>query len=406
MIRESDCIEVDCIEVSQRIGTFYICSMSWQELSSIAYADIRRLENDDLGSYMGIQRRISKKRVKEISEYVKTCDATFPTSIIIAIDRYNRKVDNIGADSTIYDSLDESIEQDPNIEFIKSGSSLKLKIKRAEGVALILDGQHRLVGLRSAWNQMNIEDEGHDKDFQLNVTIFVDIDMDDKAQIFSIINKSQTKVNKSLVYDLYEYSKTDCPQKSVHDIVRLLDQNTSSPFYKKIKILGPSEDFLESISQATLAELIIGYISVNPIKDRDEIKRHGGKKRSHISRNYDANKLIFRSYFINDQDEYIYLVLERYFTAVKEKWPTAWMDNNKYILSKTTGVVALMRLLRDVYKTIKDPKATCEQYRQVVSKSTLKDSDFTTDNYKPGTMGQAKLYKDLISQCFTSIVDS
>lgn len=399
MNQDSDYITLDCIAVTQHIGTFYICSMSWQDLSLIARADIRRIENDDLGTYMGIQRRISKKRVKEISEYVRTCDATFPTSVIIAINRFSSKVDYNDNSGTIYDSMDDATEQEPNIKLIKSDSSLKLKIKKAQGVALILDGQHRLVGLQNAWDQIHIDDQDISVEFQLNVTIFVDIDMDDKAQIFSIINKSQTKVNKSLVYDLYDYSKTDCPQKSVHDIVKLLDQNTSSPFYKKIKILGPSEDFLESISQATLAELIIGYISDNPIKDRDEIKRHGGRRRSHISHKYDAKKLIFRSYFIEDQDEYIYLSLERYFNAVKEKWPTAWKDNNNYILSKTTGVVALMRLLRDVINHFNDPCIKKDQYLQILSRSNLPDSVFTTDNYKPGTMGQAKLYNELKKTC-------
>ena len=36
--------------------------------------------------YIGIQRKLNKSRVREISEFVKLPDASFPTSIIIAID--------------------------------------------------------------------------------------------------------------------------------------------------------------------------------------------------------------------------------------------------------------------------------------------------------------------------------
>ena len=36
--------------------------------------------------YLGIQRKLSPSRVKDLKEYVKSFDATFPTSIVLAVD--------------------------------------------------------------------------------------------------------------------------------------------------------------------------------------------------------------------------------------------------------------------------------------------------------------------------------
>ena len=43
----------------------------------------------------------------------------------------------------------------------------------------------------------------------MNISIFIDLDPEYESYIFSTINQAQTKVNKSLVYDLYSLlSKT------------------------------------------------------------------------------------------------------------------------------------------------------------------------------------------------------
>lgn len=77
-------IEIPCMEVSQPIGTFYIGVMNSDDLLRISFADIRHLDRD-LDNYLGIQRKLSKKRVGELQKYVNTIDATFPTAVILAI---------------------------------------------------------------------------------------------------------------------------------------------------------------------------------------------------------------------------------------------------------------------------------------------------------------------------------
>jgi DGQHR domain-containing protein len=245
-------IKVKCIEVKQPIGVFYIATIEWYDINNIARADIRRIEKGEGGkveTYLGMQRRLSDSRVKEISQYVQNIDATFPTGIILHINSFS-------------DDL-------RNVIFDKEKSEMQIRVN--EDVATILDGQHRIEGLKKGLGETG----KHQTKFQLNVSIFVDLDMDNQSMVFATVNKAQTKVNKSLVYDLFAFANTRSPQRTAHNIVRLMDESEKSPFYKMVKILGTADDpDRERITQATIAEAIIKYISKNPMTDRDRLKRN------------------------------------------------------------------------------------------------------------------------------------
>jgi hypothetical protein len=64
-----------------------------------------------------------------------------------------------------------------------------MEIRLANDIASIIDGQHRIEGLIKAFNKPH---ENETK-FQLNITIFVDLDMDNQSMIFATVNKAQTK---------------------------------------------------------------------------------------------------------------------------------------------------------------------------------------------------------------------
>ena len=132
---------------------------------------------------------------RKLTQYVTNVDATFPTAILLSV----------SSDHAIFDTLTST-----------------LNIVRHSKVAKVIDGQHRIAGLKGY--------EG--PDFDVNVAVFVDMDIQDQAMVFATINLKQTKVNKSLAYDLYEFTKSRSPQKSAHDIARLLNYRTDSPFYR------------------------------------------------------------------------------------------------------------------------------------------------------------------------------
>src|SRR5437588_3907454 len=161
-------IEFACLEFQQPIGQFYIGTILAKDLFEISYADIRRIEHNDLDKILGIQRELSRSRVKELKQYVHTVDASFPTSIILAIDPQNASY---------------------------NPTTKTMKVERSKNVAKIIDGQHRIAGL----------EDYNGPEFELNVTIFVDMDLEDQALLFATINLKQTRVSKSLAYDLFEF---------------------------------------------------------------------------------------------------------------------------------------------------------------------------------------------------------
>lgn len=370
-------ITVKCIEVRQPIGVFYIATIEWQDINRIARADIRRIEKGEGGkveTYLGIQRRLSLGRVKEIAQYVQNIDATFPTAVILHINSFS-EINGVEHQNVIFD---------------KENSQMEIRVDH--DVANILDGQHRIEGLKKGLGETG----KHTTKYQLNVSIFVDLDMDNQSMVFATVNKAQTKVNKSLVYDLFAFAKTRSPQRTAHNIVRLLDEKEGSPFYKKIKILGTADDpNRETITQSTLAESIIKYISKSPMWDRDQLKRN---KNLDKAQGEELKKLFFRNLFIEKKDADIARNIWNLFSAVKEKWPESWPNS---ILSKSTGVVAFMRFLKPAYHELVSnigDVVTKEEFAGLLEDVEISDADYTKENYLPGSTGQSKLYNELLQQ--------
>lgn len=375
---DKNTITINCIEVCQPIGKFYVGKMSWQDLLDISYSDIRRIQKEELGtieSYLGIQRELSPNRLKEISKYVSYSDATFPSSIVLSIKSIDKETDK------------------PNIIGYDNITG-KLTLVKSDKIAQIIDGQHRVFGIQKFIENNRVFNETFI--FDLIVTLFIDIDPDEESMIFSTINKAQTKVNKSLVYDLFDLAKTRSPQRTAHNIVKLLDEKEGSPLFGMIKRLGVADDVnRETITQATLVECILNYISRNgeEMKDRDILMR--GKKLELIE-GKELERRFFRNWFIQEKDAQIAKLLWDYFTAIKNRWPIAW--ENKSILVKSTGIIALMKFLQPVVNYLGvERNISVEEFSKIFESISINDDSFTIQNYIPGARGQSELYKNLLS---------
>jgi DGQHR domain-containing protein len=371
-------ISIPCIEINQPIGTFYIASIDHRSLLEITHVDVRRIEKErDIETYLGIQRGLNNKRVKEISVYVNTLDACFPTAVILAVDGRCAEFDQASKTMTLRSFISkENPEQ--AIDFSK--------------IAKVLDGQHRIEGLRA----YSAEKEC----FHVNVSIFVEVDIAEQAYIFSTVNLAQTKVNKSLVYDLFDLARFRSPQKLCHNIAVTLDSMETSPFYKRIKRLGSAtpDRENETITQATFVEGLLRYLAKKgeEVGDRDLYKQ--GKIPRRVSGS-ESRDLIFRNMMIDERDFEITDILFNYFDAVRDRWPQAWGANGRGImLNKTNGFKALMRFLRDAYLYLVGPGEvpSKDQFATIFQRINLTDSDFTIEEYKPGTSGESKLYHTLV----------
>ena len=395
----SEVVKLKCISIEQPIGVFYIGAIDSHDLVSISSADVRRIasvqeientaddeassppringvqpvfeeldedavlfEDQDFEQFLGIQRQLSRGRVSELKQYVRTVDATFPTAVLLAVSSDHARFDE---------------------------DTSTLSIVRHSKVAKVIDGQHRIEGLS--------EYDGESR-FQVNVAIFIDMDIQDQAMVFATINLKQTKVNKSLAYDLYEFTTSRSPQRTCHDIARFLNYRENSPFKGRIKMLGVGRWPTETITQATFVDRLLRLISRDPMQDRDLLRR--GKRLDPVS-GKQADRQIFRNLFIGEGDDGIVLNLWYFFSAVSNRWPNSWTNVERgNVLNRTTGFGALMRFMRVAYLSIgnQDVVVPASKYEAILDRVELSDGSFTPENYLPGSSGEKALFDALVEQ--------
>jgi len=367
------------IRIRQPIGEIYVAKMTSLQIQRITYFDVRRRiqEERDIERYLGIQRPLDDRRVESLKKYVNFADATFPTSIIISVEaEYAKFSDENGL---LILSNTRANEDHPDTSIC--------------GLCRVIDGQHRIAGL-----------EGFSgSEFDVLVSVFVGSDIADQAYIFATVNLEQNKVNRSLVYDLFELAKIRSPYKTCHNIAVALDRSIDGPFYRRIKRLGVSTEgrSAETLTQATFVNSLIRYISDDPKGDRDILLR--GRNLPKLSPS-DMKRLCFRNLFIDDDDIKIGKILEEYFNAIRERWPQAWNDITPgLMLNRTNGFRALMRLFGRIYLSITDPgemvpsRVFLEYFKRVRAES----EDFSVERFQPGTGGEAALRHFLEAEMFS-----
>lgn len=276
------------------------------------------------------QRQIEEDRVKSIAKYIVRCIAAnekggtnliFPNSIILACPNES---------------------ENPNI--FKIGESFDFEVPEQ---TMIVDGQHRFSGVKRLYEEASSSSSvyGYNSEtiiryiesFSFSCTILVNYDMWEQAQIFANVNFNQKKVNKSLFYDIYgvsiplDDSNTIPKQNEIylaHELVALLENDSSSAFNGFVKMLGKGSGY---VSQSFLVEAFMKHLSSRGIWS-------------------DAVEMLKR----NDQNyKYIAHELLAYFAAVrftfKNIWPEEVEDKPSSVLCKTTGVGAIISLLKDAH---------------------------------------------------------
>ena len=362
-------IAIPVFRIRQPIGELFVGRMTAREIVSVTYADVREMTENELDQYMGINRRLAQRRVNNLSRYVNTHDATFPTSIILAVSG-------------------ENVEFDEKHDVLTLRASETASLDR---VAKIIDGQHRIAGLKAVPD---------DSAFEVCVTILVGADLATQANVFATVNLAQTKVNRSLAYDLLDYEKKRSPQKAAHNVAVALDRLRGSPFFHRIKRLGTATEGRsgETLTQAVVVEMLLALMTDDPMADRDSVLRRVGLARPSVE---ELRKRPFRGLFLKNEDAQIARVLLRYFDAVRSRWPTSWEDIERKgnALPKTNGFRALMRFLKPAYLRIVGDNIgavpTEDAFASILESVNLADEDFNVETFPPGTSGEARLYRFL-----------
>ncbi len=375
-------IELDTIEVRQPFGTFFLVSITAEDLLEVCFTDPFRYE---YGQAKGNQRALDEKsRIAEIREFVQGYDAGFPNAIIISA---NYDINGFNTD----------IEEDRwKIE------NKKLIIPSNKKLASIIDGQHRLFAFKDANPEA--------KKMQLACSIYLDLPNALQAFLFATINSNQKPVDKSLAYEQFGFDiekedpKSWPPDKLAIALYKRLNSQEDSPFYEHIKIAPQVDDYLKErlknqkwlISTATIVDGIIRLISTNPKFDKYQLQKLVPKERKRTILGDDNSPL--RALFLENNDVVIYKIVFNYFKAAANVLFDNAPENSS--IFKTIGIQGLFDALKRIItfekenNDLKNINFSIEKYTQVFTNvSTI---DFTNPFYQYSAVGKSHISETIL----------
>ena len=338
------------ITVDQPAGRFYATTINASILIPISQSDTRTPYNST-----GIQRKLLSERVSSIATYCRKHDAMFPTPIILSCDskyfKFYRGVSNKPLE------IDNENDEDVKYENLDTGffTINSEAILRDQRFLSIVDGQHRLAGI----NKSGLADR-----FDLFVLFVFDTEASQDAEIFSIINRNQKQVSKSLVYDLYGLNDSPTVERFAHEIVKAMNSLSFSKMQYSIKMLGYKtenyNDYGEIIHQMVSQGSLMGEIIKLITKDStlDNLLTSEGHM---IDMSYGDDKRVFRRLYAFDE-----LALAQAHTIA---FFNAWLcELEKYhfpyksIMFKTIGFVAGVKTLGIIYDRHRDSLESFKSY--------------------------------------------
>lgn len=191
-------LRIAATRIKQKSHTLYVFAMSSKDLAPLTYVTPRSQDSPD-----EIQRILSRKRAKEIGEYIQDELSLFPNAIVL--------------------SLDEEVE----VQETGNNGVVTIVFPSHDGKhAYILDGQHRLSGFE------------HSKgiDFDLPVVALHNADEALRAKIFADINSKQMQVSDVHLLGLYYQIKAlPHEEAATVDVIEALATDPDSPLKDRVK---------------------------------------------------------------------------------------------------------------------------------------------------------------------------
>jgi len=385
-------LKLDVTKITQSQQEFFIGSFTVKHFHTFAkYTERLIIDFDEEGKPIfneEVQRKTDKGKVNNISDFlIYDNNALFPTNIVVGIPL--EAIKSITTD----DSKRYKIELD---EIVQN------QIKNNETPFItIVDGQHRIKGIEKALERLQNKDfEPHLIDeirtkerienLNLVVAFFIAPTLEFQANIFSTINRTQTRVTESLVYSLFGLTDLSSPYKTALEVTLALNSKEGSPFHNRIKLYGNYERTKShTLTQATMVKSIVKFIS----KNAREAEKEKHFKRNEIKQE-DDRKLPFRKFYITNNDSQIAKIMNAYFSAVRDVFLDAngksyWKFNDEQkspdnILQTTVGFTSLLNVLKDILSII-DSEYYFDKNVYIDILSTVKDINFEDQETYPFT---------------------
>lgn len=413
---DKEYLKVDLEEIKQKDNSFFLAKINSKEFLKIftvrpaeydlekntslansfpdeaEYYDHLIIDDKNKLRDKNFQREPNDDRISKIVKFIENEDyAFFPNTIIANCDLIN-DLEGFGISEDNSEKDFFNLKNKPeSISFLKKENNrYNLYIPFISNTVLVIDGQHRLEGLKKT-------SEDIQNQYDLIISFIIGFDRSVIAKQFYTINYEQKSVNKSLLYQLTgEFSREIDELTFMHNVTKLLNELEDSPFYSRIKMLGKApknstsrDKEKMSISQAFFIDSTIRFVSA---------KAKGT-----------LTPPIFLKYYMNTS-EHIFIIktIARYFTAVKKIKPD-WDTPRESVLSKGMGVTALLRVLNILFPMIFKNELgnnwelidnlKVNDFERILK--GLENVDFSTDGPygKTGSAGSiAKIKNDILSK--------
>jgi DGQHR domain-containing protein len=328
-------INVAALRMQQFGVTFYQASLTAKDIDKLvrfevlSYADAAHapvrggrkgtgpkinwdlLERRIASSDRAYQRQIIRRKIDELVQYYEQC-------------RQARDLPSIPGAVII--SADERLKFEPVHEGASVGT---LKVPEREGILRAIDGQHRLLALHAALEQI-----GQDA-FTVPAIIFDQLPEDHIVQMFVTINAKHTRLNASHLVSLSgRQLYRDENLAAAHDVVRALNDREDSPLYQQIKLLGVGKG---RVAQAPLAQ---------ELKKLFESDAFGSGRRANDFREES------KRFFVN------------YLKQVAQVFGAAW-NGRKYSIRSAPALRAFVRVAPDVIRRLDQERADRADFRAI-----------------------------------------
>jgi DGQHR domain-containing protein len=284
----------------------------------------------------GYQRPLMKARLKQVSAFIQHEEGVLPISILLCIRQPHRAEFQ---PETFVDKVNDGVPQ-PGVLLIPQSVTL-----------WVVDGQHRLYGLEYAANKDFVEQA---RDYLLPVTIVEGIDSYEEMRHFHIINTRHKGVPTDMVdrhlLRMWELEGAAILGKEgersylrarAAKLCDLLRDTPDSPWFQKVKVAGHKALPNQLIGQHTMVA------SLEPALKDAFIKR------------------------LSDED--VGKILLNYWYAIRESWPTAFMEPHDYKIQKTAGAYALHMTLPDVVQLCRETNNfSSERIHEILAETGIK----------------------------------
>jgi DGQHR domain-containing protein len=269
------------------------------------------LERRIASSERAYQRHIIRRKIDELVQYYEQC-------------RQARDLPSIPGAVII--SCDEKLRFEPAVEDASVGT---LKVPEREGILRAIDGQHRLLALHAALDQIGSEA------FTVPAIIFDQLPEDHIVQMFVTINAKHTRLNASHLVSLSgRQLYRDDNLAAAHDIVRALSDREDSPLHQQIKLLGVGKG---KVAQAPLAQ---------------ELKKLFAADAFGTGRKAEEFREDSKRFFVN------------YLKQVAQVFGAAW-NGRKYSIRTAPALRAFIRVAPDVIRRLDQERADRADFRAI-----------------------------------------